>query len=213
METASVRLDAPSFMRMLLTWNFTVERLTNSFLAISGLLRPSTMSRRISSSRVGQALVGLVDVGGRSDEHLRGLGSQGRPALVGGADGAGQLVGRDVLEQIADGAGPEGPLHQLLFFVAGEGDDLHVRALGLDETGGFGAVDVGHDQVHEHHVGLDCAALADRLGSTAGFADELEIVIHEKERGEPAAHHSVIVHDHHANRIIRHTFLLYALDE
>ena len=37
---------------MLLTWNLTVDRLTKRRSAMSGLLSPDTMSRRISSSRV-----------------------------------------------------------------------------------------------------------------------------------------------------------------
>ena len=38
--TASVRLPTPSLVRMLLTWNFAVDRLTTRRFAISALLSP-----------------------------------------------------------------------------------------------------------------------------------------------------------------------------
>lgn len=40
----SVRLRTPSLERMLLRWNFTVERLATRRAAMSGLLSPSTFS-------------------------------------------------------------------------------------------------------------------------------------------------------------------------
>ena len=51
MATASVRDDASSFDRMLLTWNLTVDRLTISFSAISGLVWPDTIKASTSRSR------------------------------------------------------------------------------------------------------------------------------------------------------------------
>ncbi len=116
-----------------------------------------------------------------------------------GADGVRQFVGGDVLEQVADGAGFESPLHEIVFFEAGKGDHLYVGMTLADGADGGGAVDVRHDQVHEDHVGLNAFAFDDGLVAVAGFTDKFQVIIGEQEGGEAAAYHGMVIHQHHAN--------------
>ena len=51
MAAASVRLEAPSFVRMLETWTLAVLAEMNSLAAISRLLSPSASRRSTSCSR------------------------------------------------------------------------------------------------------------------------------------------------------------------
>ena len=178
--TASVRVAVPSFMRMLLTWNLTVDRLTKSFSAMSGLLSPCTISPRISSSRGRETLV-VRRLGGRLDEHLSRLRRERGTTRVGPPDRVGELVGRDVLEQVADGPGLERALDQVVLLVAGEGDHLDVGAGVLDATGRLGAVHLRHDEVHEHHVRPQGHALADGVRASGGVAHVLEVVERNQE--------------------------------
>ena len=123
-------------------------------------------------------------------------GASDRPAGVRGADGAGQLVRGDVLEQVAQGAGLERSLHQVVLLVAGEGDDLDVGAGLLDAAGGLGAVHVRHDEVHEDHVRPEDEAPLHCFGAAGGLAHVLEVVEREEERGKAAPDDGMIVDEH-----------------
>src|SRR3954468_203764 len=114
----------PSFIRMRVTWVFTVVSPTNSSPAISAFERPRAMSRNTSSSRgVSSAIAGggsrragdvranswmsrRVADGARraSPRATRRLPAAGRRGGGDEADAVGELVGGDVLEEEPAGA-------------------------------------------------------------------------------------------------------------
>ena len=71
-----------------------------------------------------------------------------------GDHGVGQLLGREVLEQEAFRAGPEGVVDVIVEVESGEDDDAGIGGgrFGPDEAGGLDAVEAGHADVHEDHV-------------------------------------------------------------
>ena len=100
---------------------------------------------------------------------------------MGRPDGARELVGRHVLQQVAEGAGLERALDQVVLLVAGEGDHLDLGARLLDAAGRLGAVHLRHDEVHEHHIWSQGDALADSVCAAGGVAHVLEVVERQQE--------------------------------
>ena len=69
---------------------------------------------------VRESIVGLAaSLASGLDQRLGSLRGQGGAAGVGVADGLSQILGGDVLEQIADGPSLQGPLDQVLLLEAG----------------------------------------------------------------------------------------------
>ncbi len=77
---------------------------------------------------------------------------------MGRPDGLGQLVNRDIFEQVADSSCKHGILHEVLVFETGQGDDLYLGPLLADGTGCGYPIHAGHDQVHQDHIGLKSLA-------------------------------------------------------
>ena len=63
--------------------------------------------------------------------------------------------------------------------------------------GGLDPVHVGHGQVHEHEVGLVLIGGRHRLGPVCGGRDDLHVVGAGEQLQQAAAHHGVVVGDHH----------------
>jgi hypothetical protein len=143
----------------------------------------------------GQVLARHRQVGGCLDQRLGRLGRQCRPAGIGGPDGAGQVLGRDVFEQVTDGPRLQGAAHQLLLPEAGQGDHLYPLAALADGADGADAVHAGHHQIHEHHVRLDLAAQVQRLFPVGRLARQLHVVKGLHKEPEPGAHHAVVVNN------------------
>src|SRR5690606_9818702 len=61
------------------------------------------------------------------------------------------------------------------------------------------AVHPGHAHVHEHHVGAAARSLGDRLHTVRGVADDLDVLLGREQRGEPRAHHRLVVGDENSN--------------
>ena len=61
--------------------------------------------------------------------------------------------------------------------------------------GRLDAVHAGHPDVHQHDVGPQLAADADRLGAVGRGADDGEVRLGVEQFGEPGAHHLVVVGD------------------
>src|SRR4029453_13195440 len=101
------------------------------------------------------------------------------------AHGNGELLGRDVLEHEAAGAGAQ-CLVDVLVRVEG-GQDQHADVpvgLGQDPRGRLEAVHIGHADVHEDHVGTVLAGYLDRLAPGPGLGDDLDVVVNPQDHGE-----------------------------
>ena len=70
-----------------------------------------------------------------------------------------------------------------------------VGVLGADPPGGLDAVDLGHRDVHEDHVGLQLVGQADRLLAVGGLADDVEALLDHR-AAQALAQHPVVVGQH-----------------
>ena len=104
---ASVRDRTCSFIKMLLTWFLTVNRLSSSALAISAFERPFASSSAISASRgvsVSSAEVGTIRA---ERQDLGHLGRERAPTGGSAAHGFGEALGVDRFHEVAVGARPD----------------------------------------------------------------------------------------------------------
>ena len=93
-----------------------------------------------------------------------------------GTDRRGDLLDRDLLEQVAGGAGLDRLVQVALLVGDGQHDDLRRRGPLGDESGGFDAVDVGHADVHEHDIGDDVRHTLHRIAAVLGQSDLYEAI-------------------------------------
>jgi hypothetical protein len=121
---------------------------------------------------------------------------QQRPAVGHGADGDGQLVGGDVLEHEAAGAGAQRPVDVLVRVEGGQDQHPDVPVgRGQDPGGRLQAVQIGHADVHEDHVGTVPAGHLNRLEPGPGLGDDLDVVVDPQDHGEAPADQCLVV-DH-----------------
>ena len=118
------------------------------------------------------------------------------------------LVGVGVLEQVAGRTGFERRLHALLLGERGQRHDLHVVVASPDLTGRLDAVEGLHLKVHQDHVGspplgVQPGEQVERMRSSVGIADDLEVGLAVEEGQQPAAHDRVIVDHQHADPLVR----------
>src|ERR1700749_3256846 len=90
-------------------------------------------------------------------------------------EGAADLFGAGVFGQVAAGAGAEGVDDRAVVGVGDEDDDADVWAPLAELAGGGGAVQVGHAQVHQDHVGLGLLGHGQRFLAVGGGADHFDI--------------------------------------
>ena len=85
---------------------------------------------------------------------------------------------------------------------------MRVRLLRFDARGCVHAVHIRHDQVHQHHVGLELLGAADALLTVASLANDFDVRLELEICTQAFADHAVIVDDQHpdpARRgVIRH---------
>src|SRR6266511_2673802 len=145
-------------------------------------------------------LVGSFDHGGELVEELGGhrRGDQ-RLALGDRADGVGDLLDGDLLEQVAVGAGLDGVVEVGLLVGDRQHEDLGVGDEVLDGLGRLDAAAPRHADVHQHHVGHQLLGLVDGLGAVAGLSDDLDVVLLLEHHLEATAEQRVVVHDQHAD--------------
>ena len=117
------------------------------------------------------------------------------------ADGLGEGLGGDVLEEIADGAGLQGTLDQVLFLETGEGDDLNFGILPADGLGHDGSVHVRHHHVHEDNIGLEFCAELDGMSTAAGLPHEFQVIKSGQEEPQSLAEHGVVIYQHDTDSI------------
>ena len=118
---------------------------------------------------------------------------------AGGDHCVGELLGREVLEQEAVRAGPEGVVDVLVEVESGEDDDAGIRGgrFGPDEAGGLDAVEAGHADVHEDHVRADLAGQCYGLCSVGGLAGDLDAGLAFENEPEADPYQLLVVRDEH----------------
>ena len=95
-----------------------------------------------------------------------------------GPDRGVELVGVDVLEQEAAGAGAERTEDVVVDLECGEHDDPHVGEVGVggDLSSGFDPVGPWHADVHQHDVGSCGAGELDGAAPAVGLADDDQVI-------------------------------------
>src|SRR5487761_1607730 len=168
-----------------------VANSVRSLPAMKGLIRdcPPWTERTASATE-----------GGEFGEELAGHegADQGLPA-VDRTDGLGDLVQRDVLEQVAARARPDGLEQVFLLVTDRQHDDLRARHRLLHGPARLDAAAPGHPDVHEHDVGQRLADLHARFAAVARLADEIDVVLLVENHLEPAAEQRVVIDDEHAD--------------
>jgi hypothetical protein len=163
-------------------------------LAVGQLRRGRVLGRLILGVPAGQGRELSEQLAGhrRVDEGL---------AAVDGANRVGELVKRDVLEQVAARTGAD-RLEEILFLVAdrqhhdlgGRGDLFHL-------AGGLDAGDLRHPDVHEHDVGGDLAGDLHGLRAVGGLADKLKAGFPLQDHLKSPAEKGMVIRDQHPDRV------------
>ena len=111
---------------------------------------------------------------------------------MGGPDGGDQLLGRRRLEQEATRPGPH--CGEEVLVEVERGQHHHFRlALLHQPPAGLHAVQTGHPDVHEHHIGVESVGLLDGFDPVRGLADHLEVVLGLEDQAQTPAHHRFVV--------------------
>ena len=207
---AWARSRSLSLNKMRVMCVFTVVSLSWSLAASSALLSPLASSRRTSSSRGvsverSRCRVAVCSSWGGCEALDEAAGDGGGEQRVAGADhthGGDQAFGGDVFEEEAARSRGECGVH-VLVEVEGRQDDDGRRGPGggQDLPGGFQAIDLGHPDVHEHHVGAGFADCVDGLPAVGGFGDDLDPV-GRQDHGEAGAQQCLVVGDYHPRRLV-----------
>src|SRR6187402_2555217 len=110
-------------------------------------------------------------------QDLRHLWVEVNLAGVRGAYCVGHLVRTGVLEQIARSTRLQGGCDLLLLDERGDGHyvDLWVRT--MDGSNGAEAIQIGHEEIHQDHVGRKRIRAVDCDGSIFGLANDFEVVL------------------------------------
>ncbi len=105
-----------------------------------------------------------------------------------------QLLGPRVLEQVAQRAGADGRKDLVVAAKARQHQDASVWLGGHDVPGGLQPVHAGHDNVHQHHVGLQVLDRGDGLVPVACLAGHLDAWLGGEQGRDAPADDGVIVH-------------------
>jgi hypothetical protein len=123
----------------------------------------------------------------------------GEEGVAGGddADGVGELLGADVLDQEAAGAGLHGLVDVLVEVEGGEDEDACGAFVVQESACGLESVELGHADVHEDHVGCEFAGAFEGLESVGRFADDFDVLLGFEDHAKAAAHERLVVGDEH----------------
>ena len=105
-----------------------------------------------------------------------------------------------LLQDVAACAGRERLADVARVVLHREDEDLRLGALVEQRRDRVEAVSVGHDDVHQDHVGLQGARLEDRLSSRARLADRLDVGLLLEQEPDSRADDRVVVDDQHPGR-------------
>ncbi len=84
---------------------------------------------------------------------------------------------------------------------AGQRDDLDLGVAFVQGPCHIRATHARHRHIHKDHIWICVFAALQRFLSSGGLRDQFDIVEGQQKHTEPAANDSVIVDNHHANRI------------
>src|SRR5713226_4793132 len=147
-------------------------------------------------------LVGALHHAGELVQQLRGhRGGDERLPGIDRPDGVGDLLDRDLLEQVARGPRLDGVVQVGLLVGDRQHQDLGVGEDLLDGPGCLQAGALRHADVHEDDVGHGLLCLGEGLGPVAGLADDVDVLLDLQDHLQPTAEQRVVVDDDHADRL------------
>ncbi len=126
-------------------------------------------------------------------------GGRGEDALAGGhhPDAVQQFAGVHVLEEETGGAGAQCVEDVRVEVEGGQHQDTGRVLPAGDDPGGGDAVQFGHADVHEDHVGCQFPGEAYRLGAVGGLADDRHVLLGVDHGGESRPYDALVVDDQH----------------
>ena len=195
---ACVRAVMFSFAKIRLMWFFTVFSERCSFALISLFDMPRAMRRMISVSRTDSSFCAVRPkplerrLSTPRDARID-VGVTARHAL----DGANQLGGQDVLDDVAVGARAEAALHDLGLDVRRENADLRLRRQLADRAHRFRELDVVTVEVEHDQVGAEAAQL--RVCDGVGVTDDLDLDVGRENLAQRLAEERLALDDENAN--------------
>src|SRR5262249_49882336 len=162
----------------------------------------------VGQLRRGYLLLTLVTALGHDRELGDQLGRHRRAderlPVVHRAYDVGDLIDRDVLQQVSGRAGLDRLEEVLLLVADGQHDDLDARHLVLDGGARLDATAAWHPDVHEHDVRYQVAHLLHGLLAVAALADDLDAVLVVEDHLQTTAEQSMVIDDEDADGITGH---------
>jgi hypothetical protein len=147
-------------------------------------------------------LVGLLDHRGELAEQLRRHRRADQRLAAGDrTDRAGDLVDRDLLEQVARRAGLDRLVEVGLLVGDRQHHDLRARHDVLDRGAGLDPGAARHPHVHQDDVGEQGRGLGHRFGAVGRLADHLDVRLLAEDHLETTAEERVVVDDEDADRL------------
>jgi dienelactone hydrolase len=109
-----------------------------------------------------------------------------------------------MFQQITSGTGPERALDQVSFGIGGQHQQLRMRTLRHDLPRGFDAIQDGHDQIHQHHVGAKGSGHLNSQLAIGGLAHDFQARINLEHCFQTFAHNGVVIDDQYFNSFELH---------
>src|SRR5207244_650066 len=108
------------------------------------------------------------------------------------------LLAWRVLEQEASGSGSQCAGEHLIVVECGQDEDWRAAGQATQPTGGLGAIDVLHSNVHYHDVGPQLIGGRDHLSPISAIADHLEALLRAEDHPQTRPHQRLVVDEKHA---------------
>ena len=208
--TACTRSRRPSFISTRPTWVFTVVSETTNSPAISAFERPRAeqaeglplaLGQRGQSRRSADR-PSAGDGQERLDHPAGDRGRQQRLSAVHRLDGVDELLGLDVLEQEAAGAGAQRVVDVLVHVERRQHDHPGAGVPGSPRIRRVASMPSmpGIRTSIRTTSGVERAAQRDRLVAVCGLAHDLEVGLDLEDHPEPGAHQGLVVGDEDADR-------------
>src|SRR5216684_399598 len=173
----------------------------NSSLAMSRLFMPLATSLRTCISRSVSLGAGTCWARSSSSRFARVANSVRSLPAVDSPDDIGDLIQRDVLEQVATGTRSD-RLEEVLLLVADrQYDDLGAGCRLLHRTAGLDPAALRHPNVHEDDIRQRLGGLLDRLRPITRLTDQFDVVLSSENHLQATPEQRVIINDEGANRI------------
>ena len=208
------RLLAPVLSSTRVTWALAVATDMNNKPAISALLRPrpiasaTSRSRPVNDSRRAAASSCAARTPALRMWATTVLATDGDNIVSPAATvliAVHQVRRRRVLHQEAVGTGSQGVEHVIVGVERGQHDDVRRARLFGDPARRLDPVETRHANIHQHHVGKQCAHGGHRRFAVARFAHHGQVRTTAQHQPERRPHERVVVDDQHPDRVhVRH---------